>query len=107
MLGAPFVRVHHFSEAPTPTVVPEYNPVLMVPSKCSSKAYPRSKKTVTLILCLLGLFGIAGLHRLYTGKTVSGLAFVFTFGLCFVGTIVDLIAIITNQFKDYRGQLLE
>lgn len=35
-------------------------------------------------------FGFAGLHRLYMGRWVSGLLWLFTWGLCLVGQIIDL-----------------
>ena len=37
------------------------------------------------------LFGFCGLHRLYNGKIVSGLIWMFTFGLFGVGQLVDLV----------------
>ena len=40
--------------------------------------------------CLLGLCGI---HRFYAGKWVSGLIWIFTFGLLGIGQLIDLILI--------------
>ena len=42
-------------------------------------------------LWALSLVGFAGVHRLYMGRWVSGLIWLFTGGLCFVGTIIDAI----------------
>lgn len=42
------------------------------------------------LLWLAGLVGLCGLHRFYTGRWVSGLLWLLTGGLCFVGQIVDL-----------------
>lgn len=67
---------------------------------------PRKKKIVALILCLLGLFGVAGIHRMYVGKAGSGVIYLLTGGLCLVGTIIDLIAILGGGFKDSFGQPL-
>ena len=38
---------------------------------------------------VLGLVGIAGIHRLYLGRPVSGIVWLLTGGLCMIGTIVD------------------
>jgi TM2 domain-containing membrane protein YozV len=35
-------------------------------------------------------FGLSGLHRLYMGRTASGVLWLLTGGLCFVGQLVDL-----------------
>lgn len=60
---------------------------------------PKSK-TVALILCIVGFFGLGGLHRLYTGHILSGILWLCTGGLGYVGTIIDLILLLTNNFKD-------
>lgn len=67
---------------------------------------PRKKKIVALILCILGAFGIAGFHRIYVGKVGTGIIYLFTFGLCGFGTLIDLISIIVGGFKDSFGQPL-
>ena len=45
------------------------------------------------ILCIIGFFGFAGIHRFYLGRPLTGLLWLFTGGLCWIGTIVDLILI--------------
>lgn len=67
---------------------------------------PRKSRTVALILCILGFFGLGGLHRMYVGKVGSGLLYLLTYGLCAVGTIIDLIAILSGGFRDTYGQPL-
>ncbi len=66
----------------------------------------RKSKMVALILCILGFFGLAGLHRMYVGKVGSGVLYLFTYGICLVGTILDLISIISGGFRDSYGQPL-
>lgn len=43
------------------------------------------------VLWIAGLFGMCGIHRFYLGRWGSGLLWLFTGGLCFVGQFVDLI----------------
>lgn len=57
-------------------------------------------KLVALILCCLGFIGVAGIHRFYVGKVVSGIIWLFTGGLFGIGTIVDLISIALGSFRD-------
>lgn len=64
---------------------------------------PKKSKTVALILCILGFFGLAGLHRMYVGKVGSGILHFFTGGLCMIGTIMDLISILSGGFRDSYG----
>lgn len=67
---------------------------------------PRKSKTVALILCILGFFGIGGLHRMYVGKVGSGFLHLFTYGICMIGTIMDLVSILSGGFRDSYGQPL-
>lgn len=67
---------------------------------------PRKSRTVALILCIIGFFGIGGLHRMYVGKVGSGVLHFLTYGLCAIGTIIDLIAILSGGFRDSYGQPL-
>jgi len=57
-----------------------------------------------LLLC--GLFGFLGVHRFYVGRVVSGLVYAFTFGLYFIGVIVDAAQLLTGSFRDSSGSKL-
>lgn len=49
----------------------------------------KSRSTAYLLWC--GCFiGLAGLHRFYIGRTVSGIIWLFTFGLFGFGQLIDL-----------------
>ncbi len=67
---------------------------------------PRKSKTVALILCIIGFFGFGGLHRMYVGKVGSGVLHFLTYGLCGVGTLLDLISILSGGFRDSYGHPL-
>lgn len=51
----------------------------------------RKDPQLILILCLLGLVGVAGVQRFIIGHIGMGILYFFTAGLCFVGTIVDAV----------------
>lgn len=55
-------------------------------------AEPKSVGTA-YILWALGIFGICGVHRLYLGKTGTGVLWLFTFGLLGIGQLIDLFLI--------------
>ena len=69
----------------------------------TQKTVPAGKKqknkVTALLLCIfLGQFGV---HRFYEGKIGTGLLYLFTFGLCGVGEIVDLIRLIRTPNPYY------
>ncbi|HEY5462425.1 MAG TPA: TM2 domain-containing protein [Hanamia sp.] len=51
----------------------------------------RKDPQLILILCLLGLVGVAGVQRFVIGHIGMGILYFFTAGLCFIGTIIDAI----------------
>lgn len=64
---------------------------------------PKSKN-LALILCIIGFFGVGGLHRFYTGHILSGILWLCTGGLGGIGTVIDLVMLLSNSFKD-KNQL--
>jgi len=65
---------------------------------------PRSVGTAYL-LWVPSLFGVAGLHRFYTGRWGSRLLWLFTGGLCGVGSVVDLF-LIPEQVRSFNRSAL-
>ncbi len=64
----------------------------------------QKKQMDGVFLCLFA--GFLGVHRFYVGKTGSGILFFFTVGLFGIGWIVDLIAILSDGFRDKFGMPL-
>ena len=58
---------------------------------------------------LAWIFGFLGAHRFYYGKQLSGMLYFFTFGLLFIGWIIDLFLIPTMnsevQSRFHEGEL--
>ncbi|RVU01422.1 TM2 domain-containing protein [Mucilaginibacter limnophilus] len=57
-----------------------------------------------LLVSLLGFVGFAGIHRFMLNQIGMGLLYFFTAGLCFIGTIVDLVNH-KNLANEYNKQM--
>lgn len=64
----------------------------------------KSKLTVALLCAFLGWLGV---HRFYTGKTGTGILWLFTAGCFGVGNLVDFITILCGSFKDKSGAVIK
>jgi TM2 domain len=51
----------------------------------------QSSTSTAFLLWLACALGLCGIHRFYLGRTWTGLAYLFTFGLLGVGQLVDLV----------------
>jgi TM2 domain-containing membrane protein YozV len=51
----------------------------------------RKNSQEILIFTLIGFVGVAGVQRFVLGQIGMGVLYFFTGGLCFIGTIVDLV----------------
>lgn len=60
----------------------------------------KSKKTALLLCVFLGWIGI---HYFYVGRIGMGILYLFTFGFCGIGCIVDIIKIAMGSFRDNVG----
>ena len=60
---------------------------------------------ITLLLCIL--VGSLGVHRFYTGNILTGVLMLITLGGCGVWTIVDIVMIAGNTYRDSDGKTLK
>lgn len=70
-------------------------------------ANKRKDQQTLMLLCLLGVLGIAGIHRLVTGDTALGVIYLLTGGFCLVGTIIDLVNMKSLTYEFNRRMALE
>ena len=73
-------------------------PVVMQQGMGSDKDW-----TTTLLLSLVGLLGICGIDRFYTGSIGLGILKLLTVGGCGIWWLVDLIMLVTGSYKDGNG----
>jgi TM2 domain-containing membrane protein YozV len=59
----------------------------------------RRDPQMTLFTALIGFLGISGIHRFLLNQIGMGILYLLTAGLCFIGTIVDLVNYRTLTFE--------
>lgn len=68
----------------------------------------KRKKTETiLICCLLGFVAAGGIQRFVLGQVGMGILYLFTGGLCLIGTVVDIINHKTLTFEYNQKMAME
>ena len=69
---------------------------------------PNDEPKEWLVTLLLSFFlGVLGIHRFYTGHTMTGLAQLLTVGGCGIWAFIDFIMILLGNFKDAQGRPLK
>jgi TM2 domain-containing membrane protein YozV len=66
---------------------------------------PQKSWLATVLLCQF--LGTLGVHRFYTGRIITGILQLFTFGGFGIWVLVDLIMIISGDFKDSYNRPLD
>ncbi len=63
----------------------------------------KSEKDWLTTLLLSIFLGSLGVHRFYVGKIGTGILQLITVGGCGIWTLIDIIMIVTGNFKDKDG----
>ncbi|WP_235524247.1 TM2 domain-containing protein [Pedobacter sp. Hv1] len=67
----------------------------------------RKNPSDMLLFCVIGLFLVPGLQRFLVNQIGMGILYLFTAGLCFIGSIVDLINHKTLAFEYNQRMVFE
>ena len=67
----------------------------------------RKDPQVILLTCLLGFIGIAGVLRFLVNQIGMGLLYLFTGGICLIGTIIDLVSYKKIAFEYNQKQAMQ
>lgn len=67
----------------------------------------RKNPSDMLIFCLIGLFAVPGLQRFIVGQIGMGILFLLTVGLCFIGSIIDVVNHKTLAFEHNQKMVFE
>ncbi len=68
------------------------------------KTLNNNRLSTSYILCAFGLLGIGGLHRLYNGRFATGVLWLCTGGLFYVGQLVDVF-LMPGMVEEYEARL--
>jgi TM2 domain-containing membrane protein YozV len=63
----------------------------------------QTEKRVLPLFLLFFFLAWLGVHRFYVGKIGTGILFLLTFGGLGIWWIIDLILIVTGNFRDKQG----
>ncbi len=67
----------------------------------------RKNASDILLLALLGFIWVAGIQRFVVGQIGMGILYLLTGGLCFIGTIVDIINYKSLAFEHNQRMVFE
>jgi len=81
------------------------NPLDKICSSCGTHLKGTGKDWLTTLLLAI-FMGVFGIHRFYSGHILIGVIQLLTGGGCGIWYIVDIILLVTNNYKDADGNPL-
>ena len=88
-------------------VSPEVQQVVKPTAKLAEPGVsPRRRLWALLLAAAAFVTPVAGLHRLYVDKIGTGILWMLTWGVLGIGTVIDLILIVSGNFRDKLGRRL-
>lgn len=66
-----------------------------------------SEKSMVAAALLCFFLGYLGIHRFYVGKIGTGILWLLTAGWFGIGTLIDFIVILCENFRDGRGLVIK
>ena len=80
----------------------------MQPEGMQQQGMPMNSDKDWMTTLLLALFvGFLGVDHFYAGKTMTGILKLITLGGCGLWSLIDLIMIITESYKDGNGLVIK
>jgi len=67
----------------------------------------RKNPSDMLLFCIIGLFLVPGLQRFIIGQIGMGILYLFTGGLCLIGSIIDIVNHKTLAFEHNQRMVFE
>ena len=66
----------------------------------------KSEKSGVVFLILMLCVGYLGIHKFMVGNTTMGIVYILTWGLFGIGTIIDIINLLTGKYLDADGKVI-
>lgn len=105
-LGAHSIKPTHTTPAPSayqPTATPHPSSARGHHTGQMRQVSSRSRTVAGLLGILFPIFGFCGIQRFYTGHIGIGLLQLFTFGMCGVWQLIDVVLIFSGSVTDADG----
>jgi len=67
----------------------------------------RKDPQMILVMALIGLLGIGGIHRFFMNHIGMGILYLLTAGVCYIGTIIDLVNYKKISLEYNSSQIIE